>query len=179
MKYQTIPRARIGALIGKDGETKESIEKTAGVKLTIDSESGEITIDDTNADALNALKAEQVVRAIGRGFSPKRAFRLWDDDAIFEVIDLKDYYGKRENRIRIARGRIIGTEGKARKTIEDFTGTYISVYGNTVSIIGNYEELEIARKSIEMLLQGSKHSTIYKFLAEKRRETKFSSLDSY
>ena len=124
MKYQTIPRARIGALIGKDGETKESIEKTAGVKLTIDSESGEVIIEDSNADAINSLKAEEIIKAIGRGFSPKRAFRLWDDDAIFEVIDLKDYYGKKENRIRIARGRIIGTEGKARKTIEDFTGTY-------------------------------------------------------
>lgn len=179
MKYQTIPKARIGALIGKDGETKESIEKTANVKLTIDSESGEVIIDDTKTDAVSSLKAEQVVKAIGRGFSPKRAFRLWEDDVIFEIIDLKDYYGKKENRIRIARGRIIGTEGKARKTIEDFTGTYISVYGNTVSIIGNYEEMEIARKSIEMLLQGSKHSTIYKFLAEKRRESRFSSLDSY
>ncbi len=125
------------------------------------------------------MKAEDVVKAIGRGFSPKRAFRLFEEDVIMEIIDLKDYYGKRENRIRIARGRIIGTNGKARRTIEDFTGTYISVFGNTVAIIGSYEGMEIARKSIEMILQGSKHSTIYRFLAEKRREMKFSSLDSY
>ncbi len=174
-----IPKSRIGVLIGKDGETRESIEKSTGVKLTIDSESGEVEIDDTNADPFLALKAEDVVKAIGRGFSPKRAFRLFEEDVIMEIIDLKDYYGKRENRIRIARGRIIGTNGKARRTIEDFTGTYISVFGNTVAIIGSYEGMEIARKSIEMILQGSKHSTIYRFLAEKRREMKFSSLDSY
>ncbi|HEU12541.1 MAG: KH domain-containing protein [Thermoplasmata archaeon] len=179
MRYQMIPKSRIGVLIGKDGETRESIEKSTGVKLTIDSESGEVEIDDTNADPFLALKAEDVVKAIGRGFSPKRAFRLFEEDVIMEIIDLKDYYGKRENRIRIARGRIIGTNGKARRTIEDFTGTYISVFGNTVAIIGSYEGMEIARKSIEMILQGSKHSTIYRFLAEKRREMKFSSLDSY
>ncbi|MCI4433853.1 MAG: RNA-processing protein [Thermoplasmata archaeon] len=179
MRYQMIPKSRIGVLIGKNGETRESIERTTGVKLRIDSESGEVEIDDTNADPFQALKAEDVVKAIGRGFSPKRAFRLFEEDVIIEIIDLKDYYGKKENRIRIARGRIIGTDGKARRTIEDFTGTYISVYGNTVAIIGPYEGMEIARKSIEMLLQGSKHSTIYRFLAEKRREMRFSALDSY
>lgn len=179
MRYQMIPKSRIGVLIGRDGETRASIEKSTGVRITIDSETGEVEIDDSNADPFMALKAEDVVKAIGRGFSPKRAFRLFDEDVIMEIIDLKEYYGKRENRIRIARGRIIGTNGRARRTIEEFTGTYISVYGNTVTIIGSYEGMEMARKSIEMILQGSKHSTIYRFLAEKRREMRFSSLDSY
>ncbi|MEL9999599.1 MAG: KH domain-containing protein [Thermoplasmata archaeon] len=179
MRYQVIPKSRIGVLIGREGETRESIEKSTGVRLMIDSESGEVEIDDTNADPFLALKAEDVVKAIARGFSPKRAFKLFEEDIILEIIDLKDYYNKKENRIRVARGRIIGTNGKARKTIEELTGTYISVFGNTVSIIGSYEGLEMARKSIEMILQGSKHSTIYRFLAEKRKEIKFSSLDSY
>ncbi len=179
MKVEVIPRSRIGVLIGRDGEIKESIEKTFNVKLTIDSKSGEVYIDDENSDKFLSMKAGDVVKAIGRGFSPKRAMRLSEEDVMMEIIDLKEYYGKKENRIRIARGRVIGTGGKARKTIEDFTGAYISVFGNTVTIIGKYEELEVARKSIEMLLQGSKHSTVYRFLAEKRREMKYSSLDSY
>ncbi|MGC8584793.1 MAG: KH domain-containing protein [Thermoplasmata archaeon] len=179
MRYQTIPKNRIAVLIGTGGEVKESIEKTANVRLSIDSETGEVVIDDTNSDAIMSLKAEMVVRAIARGFSPRRAFRIWNEEVYFETINLKEYYRKKEKRIRNAKGRIIGENGKARKTIEELSGTYISVYGHTVSIIGTYEEIELARKSIEMLLQGSKHSTIYKFLKEKRAEQVYRSLDYY
>ncbi len=179
MRYQTVPKNRIAVLIGTKGEIKESIEKTANVKLYIDSHSGEVEIDDSNADALMSLKAEMVVKAIARGFSPQRAFKIWEEDVYFETINLKEYYKKNEKRIRNAKARIIGENGRARKTIEELSGTYISVYGHSVSIIGTYEEIELARKSIEMLLQGSKHSTIYRFLKEKRAELVYRSLDYY
>lgn len=157
-------------LIGTNGETKESIERSTNTKLEIDSEDGSVVIDDTNSDPILAMKCRDIVQAIGRGFSPKNAFKLFDEDTFLEVIDLKDFYGKREKKVQVARARVIGTDGKVRRTIEELTGSNVSVYGNTISLIGNFDEIELAKKSVEMLLKGSKHSTVYKFLEVKNRE---------
>ena len=70
------------------------------------------------------------------------------------------------------KGRIIGKEGKTRELIEEHTGTYISVYGKTVAIIGTPDTVTIAHKAIEMLIEGSTHSSVYKWLEKKRRERK-------
>jgi ribosomal RNA assembly protein len=80
----TIPQDRIGALVGEDGKIKQSIENTFKAKLNIDSESGivELTLASEDGDAASLLKARDIVTAIGRGFSPDRAFVLRDDEII-------------------------------------------------------------------------------------------------
>jgi ribosomal RNA assembly protein len=75
MRPIRIPTERVGALIGKDGETKNFIEKRAGVRMYIDTE-GEVSIEDNPTDPLASLKVMDVVKAIGRGFAPHRAMRL-------------------------------------------------------------------------------------------------------
>ncbi|MCS7099487.1 MAG: RNA-processing protein, partial [Sulfolobales archaeon] len=70
------------------------------------------------------------------------------------------------------KGRIIGEEGRARKTLEEMTGTYISVCRDYVAIIGDYTRAELARQAVEMLAQGRQHSTVYKFLDRALRELK-------
>jgi ribosomal RNA assembly protein len=51
------------------------------------------------------------------------------------------------------------------------------VYGHTVSIIGTIEEAEVAREAIQMLVRGSMHSNVYRFLNRKRRELKKNMLE--
>jgi ribosomal RNA assembly protein len=63
-------------------------------------------------------------------------------------------------------------DGKTRKIIEELTDANICVYGHTVSIIGNIEQAQAAREAIQMLINGSQHSTVYRFLHRKRRELK-------
>ena len=72
--------------------------------------------------------------------------------------------GDAPNHLQRVKGRIIGEKGKARKTIEEMTGTYISIYDNYVAIIGDFETANIAKQAIEMLIQGRQHSTVYRFL---------------
>jgi ribosomal RNA assembly protein len=48
--------------------------------------------------------------------------------------------------------------------IEEKTGTKICVHGKTISIIGKWENLQVARKAIEMLLEGKMHSSVQRFL---------------
>jgi len=173
--FVKIPKNRIGALIGPNASTKELIEKTLGVSLDIDSESGDtrINLAPETTDPSVLFRAKEIIMAIGRGFSPGKARRLLDDEeVVLIIIDLRDFVGKSESDIKRLSGRVIGREGKTRRLIEELTDTYVSVYGHTISIIGVMEEAEIARQAIEMFIRGRLHTSVYKFLHAKRRELK-------
>ena len=173
--FVKIPRERIGVLIGPDGETKREIEENLNVRLEVDSGSGDVTINlnENSNDLFQLFRARDIVLAVGRGFSPQRAFRLLrNEDDMLTIIDLREIFGKNKSDIKRVKGRIIGRDGKTRRIIEESTETFISVYGHTVSIIGGVEESRIAKEAIEMLIRGSQHATVYRFLQRKRRELK-------
>jgi len=169
-----IPKDRVGVLVGPRGGVKSAIEEKLFVDLKIDSPSGavEIGVKPDAPDPSGALQAKDIVLAIGRGFSPERAFRLFSEDNILDIIDLHDFFGKNEAEIRRVDGRIIGREGKTRKILEELTGTAISVSGHTVSIIGGYEAVTMAKDALEKLIKGQQHGTVYKFLRRRRQEIK-------
>ncbi|MEM4729597.1 MAG: KH domain-containing protein [Thermoplasmata archaeon] len=175
--FLRIPKERIGAMIGPGGRVKREVERRTGVKLEIDSETGEVTIDYSRAkDPALVLKVNDLVRAIGRGFSPQRAFRLLRDDCFLMVINIQDYIGKSPSHLRRMRARVIGTGGKTRRIIEELSETELSIYGDTVSVIGDARSLEYARTALDMLLCGSEHSAVYAYLEHTRRERKLSEL---
>ena len=167
MRLVRIPKDRVGALIGEGGETKELIEKRARVRLNIDSE-GEVNIKENPNDPLAALKVMDLVKAIGRGFAPHRAMRLLDEDEYLELVEIGDFVGKKSDKLSRMRSRLIGTNGKTRRIIEDLTGANISIYGSTVAIIGNSVQLPVAKKAVEMILRGSEHATVYRYLERSR-----------
>jgi ribosomal RNA assembly protein len=127
-----------------------------------------------NAQDPSALfRVKDVIIAIGRGFSPEHAFRLMrDEDTILDVIDLRLVFGRSDSDIKRVKGRIIGMEGKTRRIIEELTDANVAVYGHTISIIGNFDQAQVAREAIQMLINGSMHSVVYRFLNRKRRELK-------
>ena len=166
-----IPQNRVGALIGPEGKTRRELEERSGCRMEIDSESGEVQIEDSKAfEAILVLKVRDVVRAVGRGFSPDHAMRLFQDDTYLDVIDLTEYVGKATKDLERVRARIIGTNGKTRRTIEESTGAEVSILGKTVAIIGEMNEVAAAREAVEMLLDGAAHGTVYKFLERKHKE---------
>lgn len=165
MEYAKIPIDRIGALIGKAGETRVKIERKASVKLTIDSKTGEVTIEEgTRSDPLQVWIARDVVTSIGYGFSPEKAMLLFDDDFYLDVIDLTGEGKSSENDLKRIKSRIIGTNGKTRAYIEQTTKANISIFGKRVSIIGKQDGIGIAKEAIAMLVKGKPHSEVYKFL---------------
>jgi ribosomal RNA assembly protein len=169
-----IPKDRVGVLVGLGGVVKSTIEERLFVDLKIDSPSGavEIGVKPNAPDPSGALQAKDIVLAIGRGFSPERAFRLFNEETTLDIIDLHDFFGKNEAEIRRVDGRIIGREGKTRRIFEELTGAAISVSGHTVSIIGNYEAVSMAKDALEKLIKGRQHGTVYKFLRRRRQEIK-------
>jgi ribosomal RNA assembly protein len=166
-----IPHARIGVLIGPKGTTKHEIEVKTGVSLEIDSEEGTVAFLQTT-DPIKALKAMKIVKAIGRGFSPQKALRILEENVSLELIDLKEKIGKSTKAINTKKGRIIGRQGKARAEIEENTGASISVYGKTIAIIGTPAQIDKATRAIEMLLEGAKHLTVFRFV-HKQEPKKF------
>ena len=173
--FVKVPKERIGAIIGPDGRVKTSIEKRLSVELQINSQTGDVKIrlTPTAQDPTVLFRAKEVVIAIGRGFSPEHAFRLLEDDeAVLEVIDLRETVGRSQSEMKRLKGRIIGKEGKTRRIIEELTETDVSVYGHTVSVIGTMDQAGVAKKAIRMLIGGSLHGTVYRFLHRKRRELK-------
>ena len=174
-----VPKDRIAVLIGAKGATRRDLEKAAGCKhIQIDSATGEIEVtwpDAGGYDPVKALKLPDVIKAVGRGMAPSRAIQLLQDDWFFEMVDLRDHVGKRSNQQRRIRARIIGSEGKIRKMIEQHTGTEISIYKSTVVLVGEGSGLSAARQAIEMLASGSEHGTVLKYLEKERKKSRLES----
>jgi ribosomal RNA assembly protein len=169
-----IPLERLGVLIGREGSTKSKVETAFKARLLIQSDSGVVDIvpRQDSDDPTLILRARDVVTAIARGFSPERALSLVDDDIVLDVIDLRETFGRNERDIARLKGRVIGREGKIRRLIEEMTKAKVSVYGHTISMIGDYEKVTAAREAIELLLKGKQHSTVYKLLRKLRSESK-------
>ena len=173
--FVKIPQERVGALIGPEGRVKATIERKLSIELQVESETGgvKITLLPTASDPTVLFRAKETVTAIGRGFSPERAFRLFrDDEAFLEIIDLREVVGRSQSDMKRLKGRVIGKNGKTRMLIEELTEASLSIYGHTISIIGNMDQKEAAKEAIRMLIRGSQHSTVYRFLHRKRREFK-------
>jgi ribosomal RNA assembly protein len=172
--YLKIPEDRVGALIGPKGKAKRRIEDFFGVEMTIESETGsvEIALKPGQRDVSAIFTVQNIVKAIGRGFSPTRAEVLAKENYDLNVIDLVDYVGDSKNAIARVKGRIIGKAGRSRALLEELTETEISVYGHTVAIIGNVEALGVAREAVMMLIRGRFHKTVWNFLYAYRRKMK-------
>jgi len=173
----TIPKDRIGVLIGVNGSVKKTIEEKLGVKLTIDSKDGVVTIElakspNEGGDPAAMFKARDVVVAIGRGFSPEKAFKLFEEGTVLDIVHLEDFIGKNVNDLVRVRARLIGTGGKTRKIIEENAHVLVSIYGDTVAIIGDPQDVEAAKEAVIRLITGSPHSAVYKMLDEYARKRK-------
>ncbi|RLF08363.1 MAG: RNA-processing protein [Thermoprotei archaeon] len=172
--YVQIPLERVGVLIGKGGSVKREIEETYGVKLDIEGSTGRICIEllDTS-DPSNLLTVKNVIQAIGHGINPEKALKIFsEEDAALHIIDLKYILGDSRNNLTRVKGRLIGEKGKARKLIEELTNTVISISEHTVAIAGKLENVEVARRAIEMLISGSPHSVVWRYLYGMRRKLK-------
>ena len=157
MYYLAIPRDRMAVLIGPGGATKKRIERLTGTKITMDKD-GKVSID--GEDSFKCFKSRDLVKAIGRGFSPERAEELLKENFCFDLIEIE---GGVKDKERL-RGRIIGKGGKTRKYLERKLNCEISVFGDTVAIIGPEDKIGACREAAEMLISGSMHTSVYRFI---------------
>jgi len=169
-----IPLDRVGVIVGREGTVKVKLENAFGAKLFIDGSTGDVEIrfDPSVTDRVAVEKLKNILVAVGLGFSPSRAMTLGEDDTYLVAIDLHELVGEAPRDLERVKGRIIGKRGKAWKTVEQLTGTLLSVQGRYVAIIGGSEGLEAAKSAIKMFADGKQHKTVYGHLENVRKELK-------
>lgn len=166
MKEVKIPEERVGVLIGEGGETKDEFEDLTDTDLEIQDNVASI-----DGDALDEMDGRRIVKAIGRGFNPEKAFKIIEEDFTFNYLDINQFANSENDKERL-KGRVIGRDGEARKHIEKMTETDISVFGKTIGFIGHPQNIQIAREAVKQLLNGSSHSTAYNYLEKNQDKIK-------
>jgi len=111
---------------------------------------------------LNEYLVEKIIRAVDFGFHVDDALLLVNEDFVLEFIEVKEH--TRRKNLKEVRARLIGTGGKARKTIENLTGSVIVIQGNDVGIIVDANHSEAVAQAIESLIQGAKHGNVFAYL---------------
>ncbi len=195
-----INKDRLAVVIGKNGITKKKIQYLTNTLIEIDSSTGNYTIlpqeemsdlefdydkfmeqIDISKETLKIYKespnfgswtAKKILDAINIGFKPEKAFKLVNQDIIFEKISLEDAVGSSQKAIKRIKGRIIGENGFTRQSIEKYSTAFISVYGNYVGFIADFDSLKIAQKAVDMIIEGLPHKTVTAFLQKRYRERK-------
>ncbi|MFG1449241.1 MAG: RNA-processing protein [Thermoplasmataceae archaeon] len=171
-----IPEERVAVLIGKKGSTKKLIERIGECNLLIDSETGIVEVQG-RGDPLKSVITNSVIQAIGRGFNPEKALLLYQENFQLAVISLRDFANPGSKRISQIKARLIGTSGRTRQIVEELTTTAISIYGDTVSIIGDYVSMEFAKEAVTMLINGSKQRTVYTYLERNARDMRIRKIE--
>ena len=138
-------------------KNKRKLENTLNVKIT--NRGKEVYIE---GDSIEEYTAEKVIEAIEMGFPISVALSIKEDDASFEVINIKDHTPKKN--FGSIRSRIIGKNGKTLKTLSQLTGCHFEIKDNFVGIIGDPESIENAQTSIILIIQGSKQANVYSYL---------------
>lgn len=169
--FVRIPEERIAVLIGTAGAVKKAVELKSGSHLVVDRDDNSVLVTSPpESDPWGAMKARDVVLAIGRGFSPERAFRLFGGEHYLSILDMKEISGKRtKDALRRLRARLIGEHGRARERLEELSGCSVSIYGSSVALIGTAEQLDRGVRGIKLLLRGSEHGAVYSYLERARQ----------
>lgn len=144
---------------------KKRIEEKLGVKIII--QGRKVTIE---GDPLNEYEASIILDALGLGFSAEKALLLLDENIQFKKINIKEF--TRRKKIKDVRARVIGKEGKTKRTMETIADCDIVVNGNTVGIIGPIESIDEAVTALTNLIRGSKEANVYNFMERMNTEKK-------
>ena len=161
MDYVAIPEKRI-KILRTNKKLLEKLEKLVDVKVRVGEE-----VEIESEESLVLMCAKNVIKAFGRGFDFDDALLLLDENYLLDIIEIGEFAGKSRNRAHELRGRVIGTKGRTKDIIEKLADVKITVQGKTVCIIGRLDNVQDVRQAIEMLLQGRKHGSVYRFLEQK------------
>lgn len=142
---------------------KKKLEKELEIKIT--NRGKEIYLE---GNSEQEYIAEKVIDAINFGFKISEAISIKLEDAMFEILNIKDY-SKHKNFERI-KSRLIGKNGKCINTLRVLSGTFIELKENKVGIIADSEKIETITQAIIKIINGAKQSNAYAYL-EKHRPT--------
>lgn len=132
------------------------------IRFNLKTRNVELRSCENTEDIANLQKGADFVRAFISGFEVEDALALLRLDELFmesfEVTDVKPLKGAHLSR---AIGRVAGKGGRTKFTIENVTKTRIVLADSKIHILGSYNNIQIARRTICDLIMGSPNSKIY------------------
>ena len=146
-------------LIQNPGRIKKAIKQLKKLKVKKKFIKNKFIID---GDEIEEYSAEQIIMAIDFGFDPEDAILLLNPEYVLEFINVKSH--TRRNNLQDVRARVIGVNGKAKRTIENLAGAAMSIQGNKVGVIVRSDHLSTTLNAIRSLIQGAKHSNVFTYL---------------
>lgn len=142
---------------GEIEREKEKLEKKLKIKIRIQGK--KVTFE---GPALEEYEANMVFEAFNFGFPLDSALMLKDEDMTFKRLNIKDF--TRRVDLETVKSRLIGTQGRTRRTLENIADCHIRIQDNEVGIIGSAAEVEYTITAITNLIRGSKQANVYRFL---------------
>ena len=142
-------------------KNKKRLQEKLNVKIT--NRGKEVYL---NGKAEDEYVAEKVIDALNFGFPFTTALLIKEEDANFEILNIKDYTKRHD--LETVRARIIGKAGKTLQTLNQLTNCYFELKDNNVAIIGDPEYIENAQNAVISIIQGSKQTNVYSFLEKHR-----------
>ena len=142
-------------------KNKKKLQRKLNIKIT--NRGKEVYL---NGKPEDEYIAEKVVDALNFGFPFSIALLIKEEDASFEILNIKDYTKRHD--LETVRARIIGKKGKTLQTLNQLTNCYFELKDNNVAIIGNPEYIENAQNAVISIIQGSKQTNVYSFLEKHR-----------
>lgn len=139
------------------------MEKELNVKINITGK--EITL---TGEPEEEYIAEKVIEAIDFGFPISDALSIKKEDILFEILNIKEYTNQKD--FERVRGRVIGKDGKALKTLSNLSNCSIELSGNKLGIIGESECIRNVEEACKLLIKGSKHANVYAYLEKHKIE---------
>jgi len=147
-------------------KNKKNLEKDLNVKIK--NRGKEVYLSGEPEDE---YLAEKIIEALEFGFPFSTAMLIKKEDFDFITINIKDC-ANQKNLERV-RGRVIGKNGKALKTLSSLSNCSFEIKDNQIGIIGDPDCIKGAEEACKSILKGSKHANVYSYLEKHHPEPLF------